>query len=413
MTVTPSWSSKSERSLADSDGNWSVTVTTPLSGIHSVRIDDGEVRMISDIAMGEVWMCSGQSNMALKLRGNQKAGQHVESAFENIVSSAAHAENIRFFQMDLKRSDKMNDDVPNGRWVKSWPDSMPSLSAVGYFFAKKLTETLDVPVGIIVNAWGGSKIELWVDNGTLGRVKYPGEKVDFSRRETIYNSMIYPLAGFKIRGFLWYQGESNYKEPEEYSELLAGMVANWRDLWHEDLPFYMAQLAPYSYRDSNASDLPAFVEMQLRMTKTIPGSGLIPTTDAGDEFCIHPPKKELVGARFAYMALKETYRYWTSAEIPSTGPEVECVKRKDGKIYVYFNQPLRRLPEKIAGFEVAGNDSNYHEAKVRPAEDYRAVVVDDPDSSVRFIQYAYRNYIKSNLLNIYGLPAFPFRKEVE
>lgn len=418
VSVTPSWSTDSYECVAGKDGKWILKVATPSAGgPFALHFSDGNgIRTVSDVMVGEVWICSGQSNMAMKLRGNP--GQPVANSLEEIMHADRYRDRIRVLNMDLVASKELCDDIPGGRWEKCSSEKAWGFSAVGYYFAKNLTENLGVPVGIIVNAWGGSKIEAWLDSETTAALKNEDNPEDTGiqkKRNLIFNSMVYPIINYTAKGFLWYQGESNRDNPEMYARQMPAMVAKWRKLWNDDtMPFYFAQIAHFNYKDINGDVVPEFVNMQQSLVGEIPYSGIVGTTDIGELACIHPAAKDKVGFRFAHMALNECYGRYGDSGIPSTGPAFTKIEKAKNGILVYFDQTLAPVLDGVLGFEVEYKDGSSAKvaAKVSAKSDAVLLSVPRSDEAVA-VKYAYRNYIESNLLNIYGLPAFPFRKEIE
>lgn len=415
IRISPSWG-ETLRCRVDARGEWSVQVDTPRAGgPHTLQVADGEEEItLTDILIGEVWICSGQSNMAVTLMG--KPGQPVHGGLEQIMHAGRYRDRIRCLNIDLFASDTLCSDLHAARWLRPEARNAGTISATAYYFARHLTEALDVPVGIIVNAWGGSKIEAWLDAATTARYGIRDTETTRSEKQcnTIFNSMVYPIRKYTARGFLWYQGEANIGQSERYARLMPAMVSSWRALWQApEMPFYYAQIAPYRYKDPAGTELPVFVEMQLGLRERIAFSNMIATTDIGEERCIHPSRKDLVGFRFAHLALNETYGHYAPG-VASTGPVVERVWPMDSVLHIRFDQALVSGGVRIGGFEVAGEDGVFKPATGRISRNRKEVVVQcGAVSRPKAVRYAYRNYIRTDLTNDFGFGVFPFSRRIE
>lgn len=417
VEIVPSWDSRIYKTTAGVDGCWQAEVITPAAGgPYEMTVSDGEPVVLHDILIGEVWICSGQSNMAMKVKGNRD--QPTAGALETIMYSGKYADRIRCFQVDLKVSDTLCNDLPGGRWMASQASETGDFSAVAYYFARYLTDVLGVPVGIIVNAWGWSIIESWLDAESLTKTgaqqTFDASRLPQHKHSGIYNSLVYPMAGYGAKGFLWYQGESNRTAPELYPQQLEALVSKWRSLWNNDsMPFYVVQIAPYSYDDKDAEVAPVFVDSLLCAADRIPHCNVVGTTDIGNEFCVHTSAKDIVGFRLAHMALCESYHLYGDARIPPTGPRLKRIEPHDDQLRLVFDQALSPSPRGIAGLEAEMTDGSIVpvKGKVMPKNNVVAVTVDHVES-LKYLRYAYRNYMEADLASIYGLPAFPFRVAV-
>ncbi len=252
ITVVTSWDNKKYITRSDEKGNWKLHVATPAAGgPYSITIVEVEKRTtLHDILIGEVWLCSGQSNMEMPMKGFKN--QPVENSNMDILKSTNS--NLRLFTVKRNSTIAPQEDV-SGEWSAAEPASVREFSATGYYFGKLLQEMLHVPVGLINSSWGGSWVESWMDSEMLAsfpKVEIPENESDIREKNrtptTLYNAMIAPLAGYAIRGVIWYQGESNYDRPETYVNLFKSMVAGWRSAWGQGaFPFYYCQIAPYEY----------------------------------------------------------------------------------------------------------------------------------------------------------------------
>ena len=308
VQVETSWDSRRYSTRPDPSGNWSVLVDTPdAGGPYSISISDGDKLRLDNVLIGEVWICSGQSNMEMPLGGWDH--QRVEGALQTI-REAASTPLIRMFTVARNNASEPQEDC-SGEWKTSTPAHVHDFSATAYFFGKTLAEFLPgVPIGLIATDWGGTPIEAWLSTKALEST--PGINLSLSkslyweevRTGQLFNGMIYPLRHYAARGFIWYQGEANLVNAADYASITVSMVNEWRTLWNNpDMPYYLVQIAPYSYDAPQGTGLPMLVEQQYRIPELLPHSGVAATTDIGHRDCIHPPYKKEVGERLAFLAL--------------------------------------------------------------------------------------------------------------
>lgn len=324
VTVTTSWNNRTYQASTDKDGTWLVKVDTPEGGYtpYSITISDGTPVTLSDILIGEVWICSGQSNMEMRMMGN--TAQPIDNSLETLLNAGNYRDRIRFITVPRIKDVQRRADFKKEKWKVSTPETTIDCSATAYFFAKQITETLNLPVGLVINSWGGSRIESWMTEETLSSIQgidietAKSSKLDVRNRlGCLYDIMLWPVKNYTARGFLWYQGESNIFNYQFYAPMMTAMVQLWRNVWEApDMPFYYVQIAPYKYENSRNTGAALLREAQVEALKTIPNSGIVPTTDIGDEFCIHPPQKDVVGLRLATLALTKTYGI---RRLPSNG----------------------------------------------------------------------------------------------
>jgi len=420
VTVVTSWNNKEYSVTSSSSGDWIVKIETPVAGgPYSIRISDGESLELSNILIGEVWLCGGQSNMGMKLRGN--SGEPVEHALDEIMA-ANPSNNIRIAQVKTNGSTSpLNDCVT--QWNECTPVTVADFSAAAYFFARYLQKTLNVPVGMICSCWGGSKIEPWIKEEVYRqdfpeislevlKKKYSDIEKPRSEPALLYNAMINPIKNYTIKGALWYQGEANRDASELYKRLFPAMVKSWREDWRQgDFPFYYAQIAPYCYGGKRCDETEAaeLRQAQLECLDVIPNSGMIVTADIGHYACIHPPQKKEVGQRFALWALSKTYDI---EGIPFSGPIFKASEVKDKEIIIdfhYAESGLNSKDQKITGFEIAGADNIFYPADTKLVEKKTKIAVSSKDvpNPVK-VRYAFKNFHAVNLFNNYGLPASPF-----
>ena len=419
VTITVSWQKGKIQTVADGEGNWAVKVATPAASWdkQTITFSDGEAVTLEDILIGDVWVTSGQSNMEMPVKGWN--GQPVENANEYIYSAAKYADKIRLFTVQKARSYNADkEDCEGGEWQKASPASVANMSAVGYLFAYNLIESVNIPLGIITSNWGGTRIESWMPMSALKEILTPEQleaKHNTSIKPTeLYCAMIAPIRNFTARGFLWYQGCSNLHDESHYDVMMARMVKQWREDWGDkdnSMPFYYAMIAPHSYGNSRGFDYPEFVECQLRALEQIPNSAMAGNTDAADEFCIHPAKKNEIAQRMAAFALRDVYG---QGGVDVIAPTYASHRVNGSNIFVKFNNTGAGLcpgsGKPIAGFEIAGADKVFHAAEAR-LEGGEVKVWSNEVKEPVAVRYAFRNYIPCNFMNIMGQPVVPFRTD--
>lgn len=422
VTVTPSWDGKKYTAKADkTTGRWEVSVATPGASFtpYSISFDDGEPMTIDNVLIGEVWFCSGQSNMEMPLRGFWT--QPVEGAAQAIAYSGKYP-GIRMATVPKKGAYTPQERV-EGKWMLSKPENAGEFSALAYFFAQSLTDILDVPVGIINCAYGGSKVEGWMPKEKLDT--YPGwdmakEETDtvlneYERIGVMWNAMLNPVADYTVKGFLWNQGESNVGRHHEYPAHQSDMVQIWRDRWGlGELPFYFVELPAWKYGNGEKADAALFRECQHRAAQMIPNSGIVCTTDLVYPYeleDVHASKKREIGERLAFMAANRTYGV---KGISTTYPSYKSVEFDGDKAVISFNNadaglnPNMNLP----GFEVAGEDRVFYPAEA--VEDWNlhtVTVSSDKVLEVKAVRYCFKNFAIGKIKDMYGMPLIPFRTD--
>ena len=408
VTVKTSWNGEEYTAAIGSDGKWKAMVETPrYGGPYSIYISDGETVTINNVLIGEVWVCSGQSNMNMTIDGSYN--DPVIGALDAVVTSTD--DNIRMFTVGQKMDSKPLAEC-TGEWKAASSENTPHFTAAGYYFARKIRQVLGVPVGIIHTAYGGSRVEAWMSAEGVA----PFKDIEEVQNECIlYNGMLAPVVGYGIRGCLWYQGEANVDYPDLYTRLLPAMVADWREKWGQgEFPFYYAQIAPYNYgRGEGKGNNSAYLrEAQTKCLDLIPNSGMAILTDVGYPNTIHPMKKEEVGDRFAYLALGLTYGM---KGFPVTGPMFQEMKIEGKEATVTFKSTGRGVTsyrQDIRGFEIAGADRVFHPAKARISNDPKKVIVwSDEVAQPVAVRFCFKDYTDCNLFNYAGLPASSFRTD--
>lgn len=426
VTITPSWSGKTVSVKADSKtGKWNADVATPAASYtpFSISINDGDGPVVlNDILIGEVWFCSGQSNMEMPLRGF--GFQPIEGAGEAIAYSGKYP-GIRMANIPKTQSYTPQEKV-SGKWKISSPENAAEFSALAYFFARSLNDLIDVPVGIINCAYGGSKVEGWIPKEILDT--YPEWDMakeekdpnigDYERIGVMYNAMLRPLAGYNVKGFLWNQGESNVGKESTYPQHQADMVKHWRDLWNlGQLPFYYVELPGWSYGNPDGDNAAIFRECQQKGAELIPNSGIVCSSDLIYPFeveDIHARKKKELGERLAFMAGHRTYGI---EGLPDQYPAFGSVDLQGDKAVLHLKSPWVGLNPyaDMPGFEVAGDDHVFYPAKAvqKQDKDYKFTieVTSDKVKDIKGVRYNFKNFAVGRIHDMFGLPLVPFRTD--
>ena len=423
VTVKTSWNKKKVSAVADSQtGRWLVRVQTPAAGgPYEITISDGDKTVLKDVLIGEVWFASGQSNMEMPMKGYNS--QPAQNGTKYIVGAKA-SRPIRICNIKKHASIAVQDSCA-GSWEKNTPNAVAVTSATAYFFADALQDAMDVPVGIIVSSWGGSAIETWMKR-ELFEKEYPevdlrhldGKRPLKQRKHhepcMLYNGQVAPLIPFTFKGIIWYQGEQNRPNPDMYVRLQRSYVEMMRtDFQVPDAPFYCVQIAPYPYDNGRKTHSGYFCEAQQKSVQGMKHAGYVTTTDIGEYGTIHPCRKQEVGQRLAWLALRNDYGM---DAIEAIAPYSKIVEFHDGKGFVQMKVDglgLSPMGAEIPGFEIAGPDRKFVPAKAMRDNRRNDVVVvwsDDVPEPVA-IRYCWRNWSVGGLYNNFGIPAGPFRTE--
>ena len=415
VKITTSWDGKTYEAKAGKDGKWKTAIATPKAGgPYSITLTDGEQTVLDNILIGELWLCSGQSNMEMPMKGFKN--QPVENAVEDILHSAD--KELRLFT--VKRNSQFAPvDTVSGKWSEAAPASVREFSATAYHFGRELRRILGVPVGLIVTSWGGSACEAWMRADWLKAfpdAKIPASADDIKSKNrtptVLYNGMLHPLIGITMRGVIWYQGEDNVPRYKTYADMLSTMVRGWRAEWSQgDFPFYFCQIAPYDYSLIDWTTNSALLrEQQSKAELMIPNSGMAVLMDAGLEYGIHPRKKHLAGMRLALLALKKTYGVeGITAESPyfrdvTFQNDTAVVRFNRADMWVYGSNGL-----KSDLFEVAGEDRVFHPAKAW-IERSKVYVKSDEVKHPVAVRYAFKDWVSGDLY-CDGLPVSSFRTD--
>jgi sialate O-acetylesterase len=415
IKVTTSWNNRSYSVVADKDGYWKVKVSTPVAGgPFSITISDGQPVTLRNVMIGEVWVCSGQSNMAMTMKGYPT--QPVIGSNEFIATST----NNQIRLITVPRSTSLTPLVDfTGNWKTCEPENVGEFSATAYFFGLMLNNVLKVPVGLICTSWGGTRIEPWIgENGfkNFDWVKLPDKTQALSGNSiqqtptVLFNAMINPIVGYGIRGAIWYQGESNRNEPAQYQKLLPGLVENWRSVWGiGEFPFYYVQIAPFDYGPTGLNS--AYLrEAQLKASTAIKNIGMASIMDTGEKDIIHPANKKAVGDRLAYQALVKTYGKKGYA---ADGPVLKEMKIEGSIVRLTFDNAVNglvSLGKELSCFEVAGASKRFYPAKAFVTNLGITIFCPYVTEPVA-VRYAFKDFIIGDLFNTEGLPASSFRSD--
>ena len=422
IKIQTSWDAKTYEAKADKSGKWKIALQTPAAGgPYEITVSDGvETKSIKNILIGEVWLCSGQSNMEMPLKGFP--GQPVLKGNEAVVHSKNNK--IRFITIPRATVLTPNEDFI-GKWNVAGPQTTGDFSATAWYFGSLLQEVLDVPVGLIHVSYGGSSMEAWMNQEMLkdfAAAKIPTKKEDIAKdpnrvATTLFNGMLSPVIGYGIKGCIWYQGESNYERAGQYKELTKKMVSSWRALWQQgDFPFYYAQIAPFNYaqfhpKDNKEEYNSAYLrEAQLKASTEIPNAGMAVLMDIGEENNIHPADKEAGGSRLGYLALSKTYGL-TGFEFES--PVFKALEIKGSIVTVAFdNAPngITSYGKEVIGFQIAGENKVFYPAKAELRR--KSVLLSSPQVEKPVaVRYLFKDFAKAELFSTGGLPVSSFRTD--
>ena len=413
VSITGSWNGKTYKVKTNGEGQWKTRIATPAAGgPYTISFDDGEKLVLKNILIGEVWLCSGQSNMEMPVKG---FGNQPILNSNDILFDADKAQ-IRLIRYDRGQSRTPQYDGKSTSWEISSAQTAREFSAVGFQYAQMLQRKLKVPIGMIMSTWGGTKIEAWMNARSLEgfpEIKIPDiadtAKIGKNDPTVLFNAMINPFLGYGIRGVIWYQGEQNRGNPKIYDQLMMAMVKEWRHLWEKDLPFYFVQIAPFRYKDTLG---PANLlrEAQLKASRQIPNSGMVVTMDVGAENFIHPPDKTTISKRLAWLAMAKTYGM---TGIACESPVYKSMEVEKDMVKISFDHAdngFSSFGKTLSGFEIAGNDKIFYPATARISGKLVIVKSEQVKNPVA-VRYAFSDWVEGTLFNTEGLPASPFRTD--
>ncbi len=414
-TVTVEFAGQKKTAVADSSNHWNLFLDPMPASSKPWKLQISSVELqvsFSDVLIGEVWFCSGQSNMQMPLRGADNA--------EAEIAAADHPQ-IRLYQTPQVFSDHPVEKI-DAQWQVCSPETAASFSGVAYYFGRKLHRELDVPVGLLLSSWGGSRIEPWTPPcgfegiesladiyRQIQNMPKLGSNPNADRQfpTALYNGMIHAHIPFAIRGAIWYQGGANHREGMLYVDKTKALFGGWRKLWGYEFPCYFVQVAPFHFGQEDPGILPVMWEAQSQIVKCIPNTGMAVINDGYSPDNIHPKDKVTPGARLALLALDNTYGF----DLVSSGPVFQALEKRDGALKVSFDSAAgltTRDGKAPDWFEVAGEDGVFQPTDAEIDGDcviLRCAGVAAP-AAVRF---AWHKLASPNLMNGAGLPASAFR----
>jgi len=413
--VKVSFAGQAKSATADQQGNWSIQLA-PLKTSwepQTMTISGSNTITLRNILVGEVWICSGQSNMEYPMRKLVKIPKPKNGMLGFPFDEVAKAKNgnIRIFLVNRKTLNKP--DSLHQSWSVAADSALRAFSAAGYFFAKELQQKLNVPVGVISSAVSGSAIEPWISEVAFTSSAYFKDKKVGNDPGKFYHPMIEPLSRFKVRGFLWYQGETNcfLNESITYAYKMKALITSWRKAWADgDLPFYYVQIAPFNYSKTVGKVVltedtePQFWEAQAQLLR-LPNTGMISTNDLTDSNeDLHPTYKWEVGRRLAILALAKTYHQ----PIAYSGPVFKAVTFKGDRAILDFDH-LRNIGVAITGFTIAGKDGKFVDASAM-IRNGQLIVYAREVKSPAAVRFNWTENPGGNF-TFQGLPALPFRTD--
>jgi sialate O-acetylesterase len=420
VQVTTSWNKKKYSTQAGADGKWKLKVATPpAGGPYEITITDGTPVTLKNILIGEVWLCSGQSNMEMAIKGFKD--QPILGSNDAIFNAANT--NIRLYTVPRSIQRTPQDTSKNSAWKLAEPETVSNFSATAYWFGKMLYDKLQVPIGLVNISYGGSPVEAFMDEETLKafpEIKVPAKtdttKLNNKVATVLYNGMLRPFLGFTIKGCIWYQGESNNDRPQQYETLFPAFVKQIREQSEQgDFAFYYCQIAPYNYNNFAATNIinnnSAYLrDAQRKALSKIPNSGMAVLMDIGEEFSIHPMDKQTGSKRLALMAIAKTYGYKGFA---SESPAYDSLLISGSTATIKFkNAPngLTAFGKPLLQFEIAGANKVFRPAKA--LINSGNIILTSPDVKEPVaVRYAYKDYIMGELFSTEGFPVSSFRTD--
>jgi sialate O-acetylesterase len=414
---------KETKAVAAGDGNFSVSINTPTAGgPYSLEVEDQNQTnkvVLTDVMVGDVWLCAGQTNMGLSV-------SEALNAETEIAQSKKHT-GLRLFSLAATAATQRADDVTTLLpWAICSPESVKDFSAVAYFFGRELGKSLDkTPIGLIDASVDGSTCEAWcseeslkTDTSLAPLLSHWQENEDPeapNRPGSLFNGIISPLTVYPVKGIIWYQGETNVGRGKQYGNLLKCLIGDWRQHFSSpELPFYFVQIAPFRYSNFSSEALPELWDAQLRTLKSVQGTAMVPTMDVGVADQMYPKNKQVIGQRLAKLALARTYMK-AEAEAPVTGPIYEAIAYREGKIRVTFREVGSGLKvigdSPLGSFTVCGPDEVFHPAVATIIGPASIELSSDQVQAPKAVRYCWDDSAEPSVANSADLPAFPFRTD--
>ena len=437
VTITNSWNDEKPSVLVKRESRFALKLHTPKAGgPYTITVQGWNKIVITDVMIGEVWLCGGQSNMEFTTDWVHNFARDIRDgkmpktfdpdkaeAFVDAEVQAANHPEIRFFQVEHVQGEYPQNDV-RGKWMVCTPDTMKGFSLTGYFFGRELNQKLNVPVGLISSNWGGTPADVWTPKEAFDLDPILTDFAGWRDKGTwgpnapavLYNSMIYPLAPFKIAGLIWNQGEENVGQnrgDELYNRIFSTMIRSWRTRWQDEFPVFYVQIPPYRYDSKNPAAFRGaqLRDMQRKCLSEIPNSEMIVISDVAEPDNIHPVDKLTPAKRLAVWALNKVYG--VTNEIPC-GPLYKSMTIENGAIRIAFGYAQGDLKsadgKPLSDFEIAGADKVFHPATAKI--DGGTVLVSSPDVKQPVaVRFAWTDTAMPNLAGGTGLPASTFRTD--
>ncbi|MGF7232866.1 sialate O-acetylesterase [Arachidicoccus sp.] len=412
ISITTSWNEDTLKTKANGNGKWQITIHTPKAGgpyIISFKSHNTIIKL-NDVWLGEVWVCSGQSNMEFTY--NWRKTKDVAADFATCNKYRLH-----FFQIP-KTTAKTPQENCDGSWTNCDSNTVKNFSAVAYFFGKKLSENLNVPIGLISSNWGGTPAEVWTPDSVIDNNKFLKEwqkrikPTPWWPTESglAYNAMIAPITKYKIAGTIWYQGESNVDTYQSYAPLFKSMISSWRNAWDEEFPFYFVQIAPYKYGTFNVG---AHIRQAQTEALSLPKTGMVVTSDlVTDTNDIHPHDKHDVGYRLAEIALHDNYDL---KQFDNFSPLYQSYTLKGNRVEINLSNANEGLHSKNGDAKdlyIAGEDGIFYPAKVKLGKG-SITVYNANIATPKIVEYGFNNTQMGNIFNKGDMPVAPFKIDIQ
>lgn len=421
ISIVTSWNKKAQVCTADENGKWKMQIKTPkackgqwmeISGENNIRIEN--------ILIGEVWLCTGQSNMEFPVARNPKVKWKTGIINEAEEMKDATFNDIRLFHVEHQLAPDGEKDDCKGEWMVCNPENLKDFSAIGFIFGRSLYKNLNTPIGLIQSTWGGTHAESWTDMDVMkdnplydevfdefapkdNKRKKKAEKVP----ATLWNGMIAPILGYTVKGNIWYQGESNSVRYEKYGQVFTNLINSWRKEWGQpDMPFYFMQIAPHYKQPAGIRE----AQLNVWRNSKLKNIGMAVVTDACDSTDIHPRMKQQAGERLAAWALAKQY----DKDVAFSGPAYKSMKVKDNQLILSFDYADGGLTtpdgQPVKGFYIAGNDEKFYPANATIQG--KKVILTAPEVKHPVAaRYGFGTFFRVNLYNNAGMPAVPFRTD--
>ena len=411
ISIVASWIGDTIRTKTDGNGKWQIIIHTPKAGgPYNISFKGNNFIKLDDVWLGEVWVCSGQSNMEFTY--NWRKTKDVAADF-----STCNKYQLHFFQIPKTTAETPQENC-DGAWENCDSNTVKNFSAIAYFFGKKLNQNLNVPIGLISSNWGGTPAEVWTPDSIVNNNKFlkDGQQkikpTPWCPREPglAYNAMIAPITKYRIAGTIWYQGESNVDKHESYATLFTSMITAWRDAWKQRFPFYFVQIAPYKY---GTADVAAYLRQAQTEALTLPKTGMVITSDlVTDTNDIHPHDKHDVGYRLAEIALHDNYDL---KKFDDFSPMYQSYTLNGNKVEINLSNADEGLHSEKGNARdvyIAGEDGKFYPAEVKLNKG-SFTVYNKNVTAPKIVEYGFNNTQMGNIFNKGNMPVAPFKINIK